>query len=136
MPSAETRIPTGNAATYIDRLCGHLSKLAASSRSPGHGPHLHAGGQPPAVLHAEHTHDTGTVTLTWGTLSLHAAADHLAVRADADGPDNLRRIQDMVTGRLLKFGRREHLDIRWHAAAGTAGGADAARPPAAEPYDR
>lgn len=121
MPSGETRIRTTNAAHYIARLCGHLSKLAAASRSPGHGPRLHArGGQPPAVLHAEHTRDTGTVTLSWGQLTLRAAADELTIRADAGSQENLRRIQDMTAGRLAKFGRREHLDIQWTLIAGSA----------------
>jgi hypothetical protein len=121
VPSAETRIRTANAAAYLARLCGHLSKLGAASRFPGHGPRLHArGGQPPAVLHAEHTHDTGTITLSWGQLTLRAAADELTIRAGADSQENLQRIQDMTAGRLAKFGRREHLDIQWTPVAGTA----------------
>jgi hypothetical protein len=122
VPSAETRIPTANAAAYLARLCGHLSKLASASRPPGHGPRLHARGtQLPAVLHAEHTHDTGTITLSSGQLTLHAAADQLTIRADAGSQENLQRIQDMTAGRLAKFGRREHLDIQWTPVAGTAG---------------
>lgn len=122
MPSAETRIPTTNAADYLARLCGHLSKLASASRFPGHGPMLHArGGQPPAVLHAEHTQDAGTVTLSWGQLALRASAGELTVRASADNQENLRRIQEMTAGRLAKFARREHLDIQWTPTTETAG---------------
>ena len=122
MPSAETRIRTANAAAYLARLCGHLSKLAAASRSPWHGPRLHArGGQPPAVLRAEHTRDAGTVTLSWGQLTLRAAGDELTIRADADSQENLQRIQDMTAGRLAKFARREHPDIQWTPVAGAAG---------------
>jgi hypothetical protein len=114
MPSAQARIRTANAAGYLARLCGHLGKLAKASRLPGHGPRLHArGGQPPAVLHVEHTHDAGTITLSWGQLTLHAAADELTIRASADDQEDLQRIQDMPAGRLTKFGRREHLDIQW-----------------------
>jgi hypothetical protein len=120
VPSAETRIQTANAAGYLARLCGHLSKLAQASRSPGHGPRLHARGGQPAVLQAEHTHDTGTVTLSWGQLTLHAAADELTIRADAGSQENLQRIQDMTAGRLTRFGHREHLDIQWTPVAGTA----------------
>jgi hypothetical protein len=122
VPSAETRIRTANAAGYLARLCGHLSKLASASRFPRHGPRLHArGGQPPVVLHAEHTHDAGTITLSWGQLALGAAADELTIRASADNQENLQRIQDMTADRLTKFGRREHLDIQWTPIAGTAG---------------
>ena len=121
MPSAQTHIRTGNAAAYLTRLCGHLAKLAPARRLlPAHGPRLHAGGQPPAVLHAEHTSDTGTITLTWGQLSLHAAPEELTIRADAGSQEDLQRIQDMTTSRLLKFGRREHLDIQWTPINGTA----------------
>jgi hypothetical protein len=120
MPSAETRIRTPNAAGYLARLCGHLSKLS-TSRFPAHGPRMHAGGgQPPAVLHAEHTHDAGTITLSWGQLTLRAAADELTIRANADNQENLQRIQDMTANRLTKFARREHLDIQWSPIAGTA----------------
>jgi hypothetical protein len=122
VPSAETHIRTTNAAGYLARLCGHLSKLGSTSRFPGHGPRLHArGGQPPAVLHVEHTHDTGTIILSWGQLTLRAAADELTIRAGADSQENLQRIQDMTADRLAKFGRREHLDIQWTLITGTAG---------------
>jgi hypothetical protein len=121
VPSAETRIRTANAAGYLARLCGHLSKLGSASRLPRHGPRRHAsGGQPPAVLQAEHTRDTGTITLSWGQLTLRAAGDELTIRADADSRENLQRIQDMTAGRLAKFGRREHLDIQWTPITGTA----------------
>ena len=122
MPSAETTIRTPNGAAYLARLCGHLDKLAAPGRF-GHTPRMHAGGQPPAVLHVEHTADAGAITLSWGRLTLRATAGELMIRADAASGDDLHRIQDMTAGRLLKFGRREDLDIRWTAVADTASGA-------------
>jgi hypothetical protein len=113
--TAETSIATGNAGAYLARLCEHLSKLSSASRLPGHGPRLHAGGgQPPAVLHIEHTQTAGTITLAGGRLTLAATHSQLAVRAEASSQQNLQRIQEMITARLLKFSRRrEHLDIRW-----------------------
>ena len=113
MPSAHTTIQTANAAAYLTRLCGHLAKLGASRRLPGHSPRRHAGGQPPAVLDTKHTGDTGEITLTWGRLTLHATANELAIRADADSQEDLLRLQDMTAGRLRTFARREHLDIQW-----------------------
>ena len=89
MPSAQTRIRTPNAAAYLTRLCGHLAKLASPRGFPGHGLQPHAGRQPPAVMHAEHTRDTGTITLTWGQLTLHASADELTIQADAGTPGQL-----------------------------------------------
>jgi hypothetical protein len=121
MPSAETRIQTGNAAAYLARLCGHLGKLAAPRRFPGHCPRSHAGGAPPQVLHVEHTGDAGTITMSWGQLTLRATAGELMIRADAASQEDLNRIQDMAAGRLAKFGRREDLDIRWTPVAATDG---------------
>ena len=133
MPSAQTRIRTGNAAAYLARLCGHLAKLAAPRRFPGPRPQLHAGGgEPPAVLHTEHTPDAGTITLTWGQLTLHATADELTIRADAGTQENLHRIQDMTASRLHKFGRREHLDIQWTPVTSTASAQQPPDQPATE----
>jgi hypothetical protein len=132
VPSAQARIRTPNAAAYLARLCGHLAKLASPRRFPGHGLQLHAGGQPPAVLHTEHTRDAGTITLTWGQLTLHATADELTIRADAGTQENLHRIQDMTAGRLHKFGHRERLDIQWTAVTGTASGQQQPGQPATE----
>ena len=134
MPSAQTRIRTQNAAAYLARLCGHLAKLTSPRRFPGHGSQPHAGRQPPAVLHAEHTRDAGTITLAWGQLTLHATADELTIRADADSQENLHRIQDMTASRLYKFGRREHLDIKWTPVTGTANGQQPPGQPATGEY--
>jgi hypothetical protein len=73
------------------------------------------------VLHVEHTADAGSIILTWGQLTLRATAGELMIRADATSQEDLDRIQDMAAGRLLKFGRREDLDIRWTPAAGADG---------------
>jgi hypothetical protein len=113
--SAETSIATSNGSAYLTRLCQHLSKLSSRSRLTAHSPRMHAGGgQPPAALHIEHTQTTGTITMAWGRLTLTATDSRLALRAEADSQQNLQRIEEMTTGRLLKFSRRhEHLDIQW-----------------------
>lgn len=130
MPSAQTRIRTQNATAYLARLCGHLAKLTSPRRFPGHGSQLHAGRQPPAVLHTEHTRDAGTITLTWGQLTLHATADELTIQADAGTQENLQRIQEMTASRLRKFGRREHLGIQWTPLTSTPSGQEQPGPPA------
>lgn len=122
MPSAETHIKTANAADYLTRLCGHLSKLGQASWFPGHGPRMHARGGRPAVPQAEHTRDAGTITLSWGQLTLRAAADELTIRATADSQEDLQRMQEMTVARLTLFGRREHLDIQWTPVTGTTDG--------------
>lgn len=122
MPSVETRIRTPEAAAYLARLCGHLAKLATPRRLPRHDAHQRGGGEPPAVLHAEHTADAGTIIMTWGQLTLHATTGELIIRADAESPEHLRRIQDMTAGRLRGYGRREHLDIQWAPTPDTGSG--------------
>ena len=51
----------------------------------------------------------GTVSLNWGQCTMRAAPGLLAVRAEAADEESLRRIQDLLTARLERFGRREHL---------------------------
>ena len=42
----------------------------------------------------------------------------LPVRAEAADQESLRRIQDLLTARLQKFGRREHLTVNWQDGRG------------------
>ena len=39
-------------------------------------------------------------------------------RAEAADEESLRRIQDLLTSRLQKFGRREHLTVHWQDLGG------------------
>jgi hypothetical protein len=48
---------------------------------------------------------------------MHAAAGTLTLRAEADSEENLRRIQDLLTARLEKIGRRDHLTVNWQPPA-------------------
>lgn len=45
--------------------------------------------------------------------TLHAAPGTLTARAEADDEDSLARTQELVAGRLEKFGRREYLTVTW-----------------------
>jgi len=42
----------------------------------------------------------------------------LTVRAEAADQESLRLIQDLLTSRLQKFGRREHLTVNWQDLGG------------------
>jgi hypothetical protein len=44
---------------------------------------------------------------------MRASPGLLAVRVEAADEENVRRIQDLLTSRLQKFGRREHLTVNW-----------------------
>ena len=48
---------------------------------------------------------------------MRALPGRLAVRAEAADEEDLRRIQDLLTTRLEKFGQREHLTVTWHITA-------------------
>jgi len=49
---------------------------------------------------------------------MQALPGRLAVRAEAADQENLRRIQELLTARLQKFGRREHLTVTWQDTGG------------------
>ena len=51
--------------------------------------------------------------MSWGQWTMQATPDTLTLRAEAADEDNLRRIQDLVAGRLGRFGRRDHLAVSW-----------------------
>ena len=114
MPTAEARIETQQAASYLARLCGHAGKMGPAGQRLGHRPRSHArGGAPPEVRRVECSQTEGTVSLNWGQWTMQASPGLLAIRAEAADQENLRRIQDLLTARLKKFGRREHLTVTW-----------------------
>lgn len=55
----------------------------------------------------------GRLVLDWGQCTLQTAPGTLTLRAEAADEDSLAHIQDLVAGRLEKFGRREHLTVTW-----------------------
>jgi len=114
MPAAEARVSTENPGRYLTRLCQHASKMHSRLR---HRPASHADGDvPPDIQHVECSATDATLVLNWGQCTLHASPGMLALRAEAADPDNLTRIQDLIGGRLKKFGRREHLTVTWRPA--------------------
>lgn len=79
-----------------------------------HRPRAHGGGQaPPQVQHAEWSATRGTVRLASGGWTMQAAPGMLQLRAEAADEASLQKIQDMLTARLEKFGRRERLIVTW-----------------------
>ena len=128
MPAAEARIPTPNAGRYLARLGQHAGKMGRRLR---HQPRSHAdGGAPPAIRHAQWSGTDATLALDRGRCTLHAEPGVLMLRAEADSEDNLTQIQDLIAGRLEKFGRREHLTVTWRPTDGPGGTPDCAAGPA------
>lgn len=107
MPIAESRIETPHAGRFLVRLCQHAKKLGGRLK------HFHPGTARPDVLSVEWTDTDGTLTLSWGTCTLHAEGDALTVRVEAAGEDDLKRVQDIIAADLGRFGRREELTVTW-----------------------
>ncbi|MCD9876371.1 DUF2218 domain-containing protein [Streptomyces guryensis] len=57
----------------------------------------------------------GYVALPWGRITLRAASGVLAVRVEALGEEELRRLQDLVAGHVERFGRRDGMQVNWQA---------------------
>ena len=114
MLTTEADIQTEHAARYLERVCGHAGKMGATGHRLGHRPPSHGRGNlPPEVRHVECSGTEGTVSLNWGQWTMRALPGLLVIRAEAADEDSLRRIQDLLTARLQKFGRREHLAVTW-----------------------
>ena len=114
MLTAEADVQTEHADKYLARLCGHAGKMGAAGPRLGHRPRAHArGGVPPEVRHVECSETEGAVSLNWGRWTMRAWPGRLEVRAEAADEERLRQIQDLITARLQKFGRRENLTVNW-----------------------
>ena len=114
MLTAEADIQTEHAARYLERVCGHAGKMGTAGHRLGHRPPSHArGGGPPEVRHVECSGTEGTVSLNCGQWTMRALPGLLAVRVEAADEQSLRRLEDLLTTRLQKFGRREHLTVTW-----------------------
>jgi hypothetical protein len=115
MLTAEAVIRTDHPERYLARLGEHAAKMG---RHQGPWARAHGSGHaPPEVRHAEWTTASGTVQLDWGGWTMQAEPGTLRLRAEATDEAGLRRIQDMLTTRLEKFGRREQLTVSWQPPA-------------------
>ena len=114
MPVSQATVQTQKPGRYLTQLCQHASKMG---RSRLHRPRSHAdGGEPPEIRQAEWSATDGTVTMNWGQWTMHAAPGTLTLRAEAGSQENLKRLQDLLTTRLEKIGRRDRLAVNWQAA--------------------
>jgi hypothetical protein len=117
MPAAEADIRTDHAASYLARLCGHAAKMSQAGHRLSRRQRVHdRGGGPPEVRHVARAGTEATISLDRGRWTVRALPGRLAVRAEAADEDDLRRIQDLLTARLERFGQREHLTVTWQAA--------------------
>jgi len=116
MPTAEAHVATDRAGRYLDQLCSHLNHMGRMrQRSTGHDGGDHGEGPArPTVERVDHSDTDGSIRFTGGLCTLRATADTLTLRVDADDEDILQRLQNGLTTRLEKIGRRDELTVIWH----------------------
>lgn len=113
MLTAEARVETERASRYLDQLCRHTQQMG---QRPHYRPQAHGGGdthRPPEVHDVEWSETRGTVRLSLGQWALRATPEVLVLRVEATNEDDLQRMQDLITARLEKTGRRDHLSVSW-----------------------
>lgn len=87
-------VATPGAEDYLDQLCVHFARRAT----------------------VRHAGIEGEVTFTIGTCHLRAEAGRLRMTAEADGPEGLGRVEDVVERHLVRFAGTEKLTIDWRRA--------------------
>jgi hypothetical protein len=115
MPIAEARIRTDRASRYLTQLCKHTVRL--SSLAPGHR-HDRRGGHDEAQAtaiprHAECSDTDGRIAFDQGRCTLHATSEELILLVEADDQRQLRLIQEGLSARLQRIGKRDQLTLTW-----------------------
>ena len=111
MPTVEAHIPTERASRYLVQFCRHLGQMSRMRHQP---PARHGGGgMPPTVQDVDHSDMRGVIRFDEGQFTLQATPGTLRLRVDADDEDALRRLQNGITARLEKIGRRDRLAVIW-----------------------
>jgi hypothetical protein len=115
MPTSQARVVTSRAGRYLAQLCQHsgqMSTLARRHALPrGHGDG--DGSAAPMPRHAEHSGADGIIDFGSGRCALHATGEDLVLSAEAGDQQQLRQIQEAITGRLERIGRRDRLTVTW-----------------------
>ncbi|WP_051833915.1 DUF2218 domain-containing protein [Streptomyces sp. NRRL S-646] len=131
MPTAEAHIPTERASRYLLQFCRHLGQMSRMRHQP---PTRHGDGEtPPAVQHVDHSDTRGVIHFDEGRFTLQATSDTLSLRIDADNEDTLQRLQNGITARLEKIGRRDQLTVAWQRHPTPPGPPDETAGPASAP---
>jgi hypothetical protein len=113
MVTSVARVVTDRPERYLEQICKHASAMGAG----GHAARMHGGEH-----QASHDRDVqvasseneGQLTFAaWGTCTLTAEASTLTLRVEAKDEDGLRRIQDILSNDLDRFGRRDGLVVAW-----------------------
>lgn len=95
MTTSDARVPTAHASRYLQQLCKHWShKFPATTFDVAHG----------------------VVPFGAATCTFDADASALRIRVEAS-PEDIGRMEEVVSKHLERFAFRETLDIGWSRAA-------------------
>ncbi|HEY5990730.1 MAG TPA: DUF2218 domain-containing protein [Streptosporangiaceae bacterium] len=124
MLTAEARVETERASRYLTQVCQHVQSIYSKRGPLSHGRRRrlagHAQGRPAEPPRVERTGTLGTVSFGDAAITLKADPGALILRAEAGGEESLQHAQELVTGLLARFGRRDRLTVAWHRAGAAA----------------
>ncbi len=89
--SSSILVETGNASSYLQRICKHF----------GH------------KLEVEFAPEEGSIAFEFGRAELQAGPDGLTMTALAENEENLTRLRRVLSSHLERFAFREDLKIDW-----------------------
>ncbi|WP_019645405.1 DUF2218 domain-containing protein [Novispirillum itersonii] len=84
-------VSTASAGRYLSQLCKHFAHK----------------------ITVEHDETSGRAEFLWGTCTLSADSNALALQITADTQEGLDRIKAVVEDHLIRFGWRETLTVTW-----------------------
>jgi len=118
---AGARVETARPSRYLAQICRHINDVykadrdlnrAAGNQQSSHVARNGQGRAGPPV-HVEWSETHGTVTSGEFKVTMLAKPGELTLSAEAADSATLRRIQDLLTGLLERFGRRDQLAVQW-----------------------
>lgn len=113
MVTSVARVVTDRPERYLEQICKHASAMGAG----GHAAPMHGGAHQAShdlEVRVESSGSHGELTFAaWGTCTLTADATALTLTVEAKDEDGLRRIQDILSNDLDRFGRRDGLVVAW-----------------------
>lgn len=122
MLTAESSVETGDPRRYLGQLCRHAAAMGehgpAMMRRHAQRAGAQAGGgallRGEVQLKAECSPTSGVITfIPWGRCTISVNADGLLLRAESHDTGALRRIQDVISCDLERWGVRENLKVLW-----------------------
>jgi cytochrome P450 len=109
MPTAEARIRTDRASRYLTQLCSHATQTNTLPHGQRHGER----GATAMPRRAECSGTSGFIEFDRGRCTLRATGEELVLLAEADDQQRLRQMQDALTARVRRIGRRDRLSLTW-----------------------